>query len=73
MSPFPAVRYLKAPTPLSGADTGALEATVRAILAEVRAGGDQALRDLSQRFDGVVPDTFEVSLADREAAVATVE
>ncbi len=73
MSPFPAVRYLKAPTPLSGADTGALEATVRAILAEVRAGGDQALRDLSQRFDGVVPDTFEVSLADREAAVAALD
>ncbi len=73
MSPFPAVQYLKAPTPPSGADTGALEATVRGILAEVRAGGDQALRDLSQRFDGVVPDTFEVAMADRAAAVAALD
>lgn len=43
---------------------------VAAIIAEVRAGGDAALRDLSVRFDGVAPAALEVP---REAWVAAVE
>ena len=35
--------------------------TVAALIAEVRAGGDAALRAITQRFDGVAPESFEVS------------
>jgi len=41
---------------------------VREILAEVRQGGDQALRELSQRLDRVSMDRFAVSEEEREAA-----
>jgi histidinol dehydrogenase len=43
-----------APAPAS------LEADVRAILEEVRSGGDAALRRLSERFDGSVPASLRV-------------
>lgn len=42
--------------------------TVAALIAEVRAGGDAALRAITQRFDGVAPESFEVSEAEFEAA-----
>ncbi|PDW02632.1 histidinol dehydrogenase [Candidatus Viridilinea mediisalina] len=45
-------------------------AAVAAIIAEVRAGGDAALRDLSERFDGVAPAALEVP---HEAWVAALE
>jgi histidinol dehydrogenase len=41
---------------------------VAAILAEVRSGGDEAVRALTRRFDGVVVDALEVPAA--EVAVA---
>ncbi len=48
-------------------------AVVREILAIVRAGGDNALRDLTERFDRFRPDEFAVSRAEREAALARVD
>ncbi len=41
-------------------DDAATTAAVAAIIAEVRAGGDTALRACSERFDGVAPATLEV-------------
>jgi histidinol dehydrogenase len=46
---------------------------VRAVLDEVRAGGDEAVRALTERFDGVVIDTLRVPAADLEAALAGLE
>lgn len=43
---------------------------VAAILAEVRAGGDAALRRLSARFDGVVPERFAVGPEEMRSAEA---
>ncbi|MCB1013955.1 MAG: histidinol dehydrogenase [Acidimicrobiales bacterium] len=43
-------------------------AAVRAILDEVRDRGDAALRELSERFDGVVPDPLRVPAAEVAAA-----
>src|SRR5918994_3997079 len=41
----------------------------RAVLAEVRDGGDDALRALTERFDGVRIDELRVPLADVTAAL----
>lgn len=45
---------------------------VRAILAEVRTGGDEAVRACTERFDGVVLDDLIVPLAERQAALDRV-
>ncbi|MCU1463890.1 MAG: histidinol dehydrogenase [Acidimicrobiales bacterium] len=45
---------------------------VRSILAEVRKRGDDALRELTERFDGVRVDELRVPQADLDAALADV-
>ena len=41
---------------------------VSAILAEVRNGGDRALRTLTQRIEGRTPERFEVPAGELQAA-----
>lgn len=48
-------------------------AAVRAIIADVRARGDDALRDLTERFDGVVPASLRVPAADLDRALAGLD
>ncbi len=67
------VRYVKAPARSSVADTANVVDLVREILHAVQTSGDAALRDYSQRFDGVSLDHFEVSAADRAAAVEALD
>ena len=50
-----------------------VEAAVAEILAAVRAGGDQAVLDFTQRFDGVRPEPMLVSQQEVEEAFAAVE
>ena len=45
---------------------------VVALIAQVRTDGDEALREISARFDGVVPERFEVSEAEFAAAELAV-
>jgi len=45
---------------------------VAGLIAQVREGGDAALRAITQRFDGVAPESFEVSEAEFAAAEAAV-
>lgn len=45
---------------------------VQPILDAVREGGDAALRELSERFDGVAPETFRARREDRSAALANL-
>ena len=54
---------------------GDVEPDVRAILDEVRAGGDAAVRRLTERFDHaeLAPDELRVPLAEIDAAVGTLE
>jgi histidinol dehydrogenase len=47
-------------------------AAVQAIIAEVRAGGDGALRELTARFDGVEIDELRVPASDLLAAVDAI-
>jgi histidinol dehydrogenase len=46
--------------------------TVAQLIAEVREVGDVALREITARFDGIAPETFEVSEAEFAAAEAAV-
>ncbi|WP_269791621.1 histidinol dehydrogenase [Stenotrophomonas sp. Iso1] len=46
--------------------------SVAALIAQVRADGDEALREISARFDGVAPEHFEVSEAEFAAAELAV-
>lgn len=47
-------------------------AAVSALIEDVRAGGDAALREITQRFDGVALEQLEVSPAEFAAAEAAV-
>jgi histidinol dehydrogenase len=48
-------------------------AEVQALLAEVRAGGDDALRELTRRFDGVAIDDIAVPTEELTAALESIE
>lgn len=63
---------LRADIPRPQAATEPPVAAVQALLAEVRAGGDEALRDLTERFDGVRPEALRVPPAEIEAALASI-
>ncbi len=52
---------------------GELESEVRALLDRVREGGDEALRDLTARFEGVRPEPLEVSAAEWDEGVDAVD
>lgn len=45
---------------------------VAALIVQVREGGDAALREITARFDGVAPESFEVSEAEFAAAELAV-
>jgi histidinol dehydrogenase len=59
--------------PRPQADAAAPTDAVRAILEEVRRGGDNALRALTARFDGVDVDDFRVPKEDLDRARAEVD
>ncbi|MFP5375964.1 MAG: histidinol dehydrogenase [Acidimicrobiia bacterium] len=63
---------LRARLPRPGAAADLPVEAVRAILAEVRAGGDGAVLDLTERFDGVRPDTLRVPQAEVDAALESI-
>ncbi|MBT7941773.1 MAG: histidinol dehydrogenase [Alphaproteobacteria bacterium] len=53
-------------------DDAHVRQTVEGILADIEARGDAAVRELSEKFDSWSPDTFRLSEADIEAAMAKV-
>src|SRR6185295_4124586 len=62
-----------------GMDAGAIEAadakvrtTVEAILDDVKARGDTAIRELSQKFDSWSPPSFKLTPPEIERAIAQV-
>jgi len=66
--PDPARALAAAPGPVSGAGDDAALASVRAIIADVRARGDAALRELTARFDGCEIDDLQVPRSEIQAA-----
>jgi len=67
------VSLLKAAARSAEGDTGAVESTVRAIIADVAARGDEAVRDYARQFDRVEVDALEVTPQEREAALRSLD
>ena len=67
------IHLLKAPARSAEGDASAIEGTVKEILSQVKKRGDAALAAYSEAFDKVVPEAFEVSMAERERAVAALD
>jgi histidinol dehydrogenase len=55
------------------AEASRVPAVVRQILGGVRSRGDQALKEFTHTFDGVVLDSLRVSLTDRDSAAEAVD
>jgi sulfopropanediol 3-dehydrogenase len=72
-SPFPGVTYVKAPERSSISDNAPVETLVAEIIANVRANGDKAVKEYSAKFDKAELDAFEVTPAEREAALAELD
>ncbi len=53
-------------------DDAKVRATVEATLAQIQTGGDAAVRDLSQKFDGYAPDHFRLTQSEIDAAMQKV-
>jgi histidinol dehydrogenase/sulfopropanediol 3-dehydrogenase len=70
---FPGVSYLKSPSRDSVSDNAPVEQTVTEVLASVRSRGDSAVREYSKRFDQCDLAVFEVTDAERKAALNTVD
>jgi histidinol dehydrogenase/sulfopropanediol 3-dehydrogenase len=64
---------VKAPSRDAISDNSSVEATVKGILADVAARGDAAVREYSKKFDNSDLSVLEVSMAEREAAVAALD
>ena len=64
------VSYVKAPSRNQVSDNAPVETLVAEILNNVRENGDSAVRDYSLRFDKAEVEVFEVTAAEREAALA---
>ena len=67
-------RYLKTSISQQEKDDADAEVrkTVEAILDDIKARGDEALRDYSQKFDNWAPDSFRLSRAEIEACYGRV-
>lgn len=67
------IERIKAPARSAWSDNTPVEATVKAVLAAVRQEGDAALRHYSREFDKLDIEAFEVTPAERAAALDGLE
>ena len=67
------ITWVKEPARNAATDNSPVAETVAKVLADVKARGDEAVRDYSEQFDKVRPAHFEVTMAEREAAVASLD
>jgi histidinol dehydrogenase/sulfopropanediol 3-dehydrogenase len=70
---FASVQYLKRPQGQDVVADRSLGETVSDIISQVRERGDAALREYSQKFDRVTPDSFEVTAQEIEQALAELD
>ena len=66
---IPAAEFNAAAEIARDAVSASVTASVAEIIAGVKERGDSALREYTEKFDGCVPDSFEVSRAELDAAV----
>lgn len=67
------ITRIKTPQADAASDAATVEATVKQIVADVRAGGDAAVRRYTKAFDNSDLSDFEVGEAERDAAVAALD
>ena len=67
------LNFVKSPARDAVADNAPVETLVAEVLARVKAEGDAAVRDYSARFDKAELDSFEVTPAEREQALANLD
>ena len=67
------VQFVKAPSRDAVADNAPVQTLVAEVLARVAAEGDAAVRDYSVKFDKAELESFEVTMADRLAAVERLD
>ena len=67
------IAYVKASKRDAEVDNVAIEGTVKDVLAAVRTRGDAAVREYAKTFDRADVPTFEVSMAERLAAVEALD
>lgn len=68
------IQYLKQSKPEAerAEDDAKVRATVEQILKDIKARGDDAVRELSQKFDGYAPTSFRLTASEIEAAMQKV-
>lgn len=64
---------IKSPARSAWTDNTPVEATVKEVLDSVRRNGDAAVRNYSKQFDKVEIEQFEVTMAEREKALAELD
>ena len=66
------IEYLKSGKPATerADDDAKTRAAVEAILADIEARGDAAVRELSEKFDGYSPQSYRLSVAEIESLIA---
>jgi len=67
------ITRIKAPERSALTDNAPVEATVKAVIDDVRRRGDEALRHFSREFDKIEVEHFEVTPAERQAAVDALD
>ena len=67
------ISRVKAPIRDAVSDNSSVEDTVKRILADVAARGDAAVREYSKKFDNSDIISLEVTMAERESAVAALD
>ncbi len=67
------ITRIKLPARDAASDNSSVEATVKTILGDVAARGDAAVREFSKKFDNSSQEALEVTMAEREAAVAALD
>jgi len=67
------IQFIKTPSRDANSDAAPVEEAVKAILADVAARGDEAVRCYAKKFDEIEVDALEVSLEERMAAVAALD
>jgi sulfopropanediol 3-dehydrogenase len=73
MTAIPDVRYRKAPGPPVPAASDEVRRRVESMLADIDAGGLDAVRRWSRELDGWDPESFVVTAADFERAAAQID
>lgn len=72
-TPVIGVKHIKAPACNAASDEASVAALVSEIIENVRRRGDAAVRDYSAKFDKAELEQFEVTAAERNAALVALE